>query len=349
MTMPNSSVVSVIIPCRNEERYIGRCLDSVVANEFPQDRLEVLVVDGESDDQTRAIVEDYAQRYPFVRLLSNPRRITPVAINTGIRAARGDVIMRMDAHATYAKDYIAKCVQALEQYPADNVGGIMRTIPRKDTVMGRAIAAALSHRFGVGGSDFRVHPKQPKWVDTVFGGCYRRSVFDRVGLFNEALARGQDMEFNLRLKKAGGRTLLVPDIVSSYYARADLLTFVRHNYGNGKWAILPFLHSSVMPVSWKQLVPLVFVATLLALGGMSRAGVQAAGIAFFGVAVAYAALTLAGAIGVALSQRDARFLVLMPIAFASLHLAYGVGSLVGVVIASVQWIARRHHPAASSA
>ena len=110
---------------------------------------------------------------------------------------------------------------------------------------------------------FRVHTDEPKWVDTVFGGCYRREVFDRVGLFNENLVRGQDMEFNLRLKKAGGKTLLVPDIVSYYYARSDIKSFWKHNFTNGVWAILPFLYSPIMPVSWRHLVPLIFVTAFL--------------------------------------------------------------------------------------
>lgn len=259
----NLPFVSIIIPCRNERRFIGDCLQSIIDNDYPKERLEVLAVDGMSEDGTRAVIESYAQQYPWIRLIENPKRITPVALNIGIKNAKGEIIIWMSAHNRYDKNYISRCVESLEKYGADNVGGVMKTLPREDSFMAQAIVASLSHRFGVGNSYFRVQTNKPKWVDTVFGGCYRREVFDRVGLFNENLVRGQDMEFNLRLKKAGGKTLLVPDIVSYYYARSDLKSFWKHNWANGVWAVLPFLYSPITPVSWRHLVPLIFVSSLL--------------------------------------------------------------------------------------
>ena len=255
--------VSVIVPCRNEEKFIGRCLDSIIANDFPKDGLEVLVIDGMSEDGTRKIVEEYVQKYPSIRFLNNLKKNTPCALNIGIKNAKGELILWMSAHNHYENNYISRCVESLNKYGADNVGGIMKTLPQEDNFTGQTIAASLSHRFGVWNSYFRIHTNEPKWVDTVFGGCYRKEVFDRVGLFNENLVRGQDMEFNLRLKKAGGKTLLVPNIVSYYYARSDIKSFWKHNWTNGVWAILPFLYSPIMPVSWRHLVPLIFVTSLL--------------------------------------------------------------------------------------
>jgi len=139
----------------------------------------------------------------------------------------------------------------------------MITLPAQDTLIGKAIAKSLSCRFGVGNSYFRTGTDKPKWVDTVFGGCYRKEIFSKVGLFNESLPRGQDMEFNLRLKRAGFKTLLVPNIVSYYYAKPDMKSFIKHNYINGVWAILPFKYSKIMPVSLRSLVPLFFVVSLL--------------------------------------------------------------------------------------
>ena len=324
--MNDLPLVSLIIPCRNEERFIGACLESVLANDYPNVRLEVVVVDGMSKDGTRAIVEGFARQHAFIRLLDNPKKITPTALNIGIAHAKGEIIMRMDAHARLEDDYISRCVEALNKYGADNVGGIMKTLPENGSLLGRAIVLSLSHRFGVGNSHFRIHTNEPRWVDTVFGGCYRRQIFDQIGPFNEDLARGQDIEFNLRLKKAGGRTLLVPDIVSYYYARSDMKSFWKHNWTNGLWAILPFLYSPVMPVSWRHLVPLAFVLGLF--GSATLALMWPVGLwMVVGIAGAYAMANLTASTHVAARERDIRYLVAMPVVFASFHLGYGLGSV----------------------
>jgi GT2 family glycosyltransferase len=322
--------VSIIIPCRNEETFIGNCLSSVIANDYPKDHLEALVIDGMSEDGTRAAIENYARHYPWVRVVENPKKITPVALNIGIKNAKGEIIIWMSAHNRYEKDYVSRSVASLEKYGADNVGGSMRTLPREDTFTGKAIVASLSHRFGVGNSYFRLMPEEPKWVDTVFGGCYRREIFDRVGLFNENLVRGQDMEFNLRLKKAGGKTLLVPDVVSYYYARSDIKSFWKHNFANGEWAILPFLYSPIIPVSWRHLVPLIFVVCLL-------------GSAFLGlfwtpffylfliILCSYVLANLGASFQIAFKKQNIKYFVAMPFVFGSLHFAYGLGSLWGLL------------------
>ena len=321
--------VSIIIPCRNEEKFIGDCLDSIVANNYPKEKLEVLAIDGMSEDGTRAVIEGYAKEYPWIRLIENRKKITPVGLNLGITNAKGKIIIWMSAHNQYEKEYISRSVGSLERYGADNVGGIMRTLPREDSFVGRGIVASLSHRFGVGNSYFRVHTDEPKWVDTVFGGCYRKGVFDRVGLFNENLVRGQDMEFNLRLKKAGGKILLVPDIVSYYYARSDIKSFWKHNFTNGVWAILPFLYSPIMPVSWRHLVPLVFVTVLL---GSAFLGLFWAPFFYLFLIImgSYGLGNLGASLQIALEKRSIRYIVAMPLIFGALHFAYGLGSLWGV-------------------
>src|SRR6266513_1865168 len=216
---PRVPTVSVIVPCRDEERYIARCLDSIAATDYPRERLEVLVVDGMSEDRTRAIVADYGARYPFIRLLDNPGRIPPTAVNTGIRAARGEILVRVDAHGVYPPNYIPALVAALEQTGADSVGGVLVTLPANDTAIAQGIAIAMSHPFGVGNSYFRVGVREPRWVDTIAFFCCRRETFERVGLFDETLARDEDSEFNGRLIQAGGRILLVPHVTAQYYAR----------------------------------------------------------------------------------------------------------------------------------
>jgi len=321
-------LVTIIIPCRNEEKFIGGCLDSIIANDYPKERLEVLAIDGMSEDGSQAVIESYSKTYPWIRLIKNPKKITPIALNKGILDSKGELILWMSAHNRYEKDYISRSVESLNKYGADNVGGIMTTLPRIDNFTGRAIAASLSHRFGVGNSYFRVMPKEPKWVDTVFGGCYRREVFDRVGLFNENLVRGQDMEFNLRLKKAGGKTLLVPDIVSYYYARSDLKSFWKHNWVNGVWAILPFLYSPIMPVSWRHLVPLVFVIGLL---GSVLLGFAWAPFFYLFLIIlgSYGLANLGASFQIALEKRNLKYFVVMPFVFGALHFSYGLGSLYG--------------------
>jgi cellulose synthase/poly-beta-1,6-N-acetylglucosamine synthase-like glycosyltransferase len=321
---------SIIVPCRNEERFIGPCLDSIVASDFPKEQLEVLVVDGMSTDGTRQIIGEFVRKHPFVQLLDNPKHVTPCAMNTGIRAARGEFILWMSAHNSYERDYISKSVKAVQEFTADNVGGIIVPTQRTPSFVGKCIVTAISHRFGVGSSFFRIHTPEPRWVDTVFGGCYRRAVFQKIGLFNEQLVRGQDMELNLRLKKAGGRILLVPGVVSYYHARSDLRSFWTHNWGNGVWAILPFAYSEIMPVSWRHLTPLVFVCSVFGTAVLSFYAPLFLWL-FVAIVSAYGAANLAAALHVAWRERDLRFLALMPAIFALLHVGYGVGSLWGVV------------------
>ena len=239
-------LVSVVVPCRNEERHIAQCLDSILACDFPQERLEILVVDGCSDDGTRAILARYAERYARIHVLDNPKRITPTALNIGVLAARGEIIMRMDAHVIYPASYISQLVGALEETGADNVGGIIATLPGDDSATARAIAVGLSHPLGVGNSYFRVGSRERRWTDAVSFGCYRRQVFERIGLFDEELVRNQDDEFDLRLIKHGGRVLLLPEVVSQYYARRSLRQVARmfYQYGYFKpparsWSVSP--------------------------------------------------------------------------------------------------------------
>jgi glycosyltransferase involved in cell wall biosynthesis len=328
--------VSIVIPCRNEAGFIARCLDSIVANGYPKDRLEVLVVDGMSEDGTRQILSRYAQTYPFVRTVDNPKRTTPYAFNEGIRSSRGDLIMLMSAHATYEEHAIERSVNYSKTRGADNVGGIWKIVPRGDSRMARAVVQALSHPFGVGGARYRTGGlKEPVWADTAAYGCYRRDVFSRVGYFNEDLKHSQDMEFNRRLQKHGGRTLLAPDIEIYYFARTDFGHFIRHNFRNGQWAILPFCYSDVMPVSPRHLVPLAFVCALFGLTVASFVS-PISRLMLWGVLAAYGASCLLASLSVWRRTSDIITALLAPAAFLSLHLSYGVGSAAGVIQAA--WI-----------
>ncbi|MDP3910739.1 MAG: glycosyltransferase family 2 protein, partial [Gemmatimonadales bacterium] len=246
--------VTVILPCRNEARYIGPCLDSILSASYAPERLEVLVVDGMSDDGTRAVVAEYAAAHPRIQLLDNPSRIVPTALNVGIRAAAGDVIARMDAHVVYPPEYLPRLVAALEESGADNVGGCIITLPADGTAVAQAIAIALGHPFGVGNSHFRIGARAARLVDTVPFGCYRRDVFARIGEFDEELVRNQDDEFNHRLVASGGRVLLLPDVVSYYYARGSFRQVARMFYQYG--AFKPLVARKVGRImTLRQLVP----------------------------------------------------------------------------------------------
>jgi hypothetical protein len=225
----------------------------------------------------------------------------------------------------------------------------MKTVPAKETIVGRAIVAALSHPFGVGNSYFRIHAADPKWVDTLFCGCYRRDVFDRLqtaaagrpgvaresaatgdgGPFNVELARGQDMDFHLRLKRIGGKILLIPSISSFYVAPSDLSSFWRQSWNNGVWAILPFAYSDGIPIALRHLVPCGFVvATLgtLAVGSVLRSSLWTCGA----LLTAYGAANIGASLLVAWRERSLAKVFIMPVMFVTLHAAYGLGSLWGI-------------------
>ena len=318
--------VSVVLPCRKEQQYIGRCLDSILVGEYPIERLEILVVDGMSEDGTRAIVEEYARRHSTIRLISNPKRTVPAAINLGIAQATGELILRMDAHVEYPADYISSLVRWLLGTGADNVGGACVTMPANQSATARAIAAALSHFFGIGNGDFRLGTGEPRWVDTVPFGCFRRDVFDRFGRFDEDLVRNQDDEFNHRLIRAGGRVLLIPSIRSRYYARASLRDLARMYYQYGYFK--PLVVRKVGGVmTGRQLVPPVFVGTMILTAAVAPWLPNAVVVCAL-VAAGYAAadIVVSGLLGL---EEGVRVAIVLLVVFPVLHLAYGLGYLRG--------------------
>ena len=340
--MSNYSLVSAIVLCRNEEKFIGKCLDSIIANDYPKEKLEVLVVDGMSEDRTREIVEKYRKEHLFIRLINNSKKLTPFAFNEGIRNSNGELVMIMSAHATYGKDYIKKCVSASHKYNAENVVGIWKILPRGDGFIDKAIVLALSSSFGVGNAKYRTDSdkkKEAEYVDTGAYGCYKKSVFENVGLFNENLSRGQDMEFNLRLKMAGGKTILVPDAVVYYSARTDFKSFYKHNFRNGVWAIIPFKYSTMLPVSFRHLVPLAFVSSLI-ISGILSLFLPIFIWPFLFIICSYFLCNIYFSIKIAVKKKDIRYFFMMPIIYSSLHTTYGLGSLWGllkVIISKQFW------------
>ena len=323
--------VSVVIPCRDEVLSIEGCIDSLIADSYPKDRLEILVVDGMSMDGTREIVEAYARGHAFIRLLDNPEKITPVALNIGITNAKGELIVLLGAHAACTNEYISKCVKAIGEYAADSVGGILRTLPANDTTMAQAIAIGLSHPFGVGNAYFRIGSSEARRVDTVPFGCYRKEVFDRIGLFDERLVRNQDIEFNTRLRKAGGKIYMTPTIRSYYYARSSLGGLWRQSFQNGRWNIYTTALTG-MSLALRHFVPLGFVA------GLFGSGLLAISLPTFRwVFGTTSAVYLVAAIIASLRSprsKHAGSRAFLPLVFLVLHLSYGLGSLWGMLTAA---------------
>lgn len=321
--------VSIIIPCRNEELLIGKCLDSILANTFPRDRMEILVVDGMSTDATVSILNSYRRNYPLIHILANKRKIIPVAMNIGIKHATGNVIMKMDAHTTYNKDYIAKCIEYLQKYHADNVGGILVNRPRNNSTISRSIALCLSHKFGSGNSYFKTGSDRVRFVDTVAFGCYPKEVFLRIGLYNEHLVRSSDMELNIRLKKVGGKILLAPDIVGYYYADTSFYEFWRHNFKDGVWATYPFKFTRSI-FRFRHFIPLLFVGAFVGSFVLSVIFPLFFPV-FFSIVFLYMLALFITALDIAFKQKDIRYLFFIPVALVLRHVGYGMGSWWGCI------------------
>ncbi len=338
-------MVSIIIPCRNEEKYIAKCLDSVVSQDYAKENLEVLIVDGMSGDKTREIVKRYSEKYPFVKLLNNAKKFTCFAFNIGLKASRGKIIIIMGAHAGYEKDYVSKCVRYLKEYNADNVGGVIKTRPSKNTLFAKTIALVLSHPFGAGGATFRTLSRKinegeesklssspfaaAREVDTVFGGCYKREVFDKVGLFNEKLLRSQDFEFNKRLRKADGKILLVPEITVYYYPSSTFIAFLKHNFNDGFWVTYP-LKFGIKIFALRHLLPLFFVSGLIVLLFLSFFS-NAFSSLFFLAIFLYVFVAGFFSLKIALKEKDFKLIIILPLIFANRHFGYGIGSILGLL------------------
>ncbi len=320
-------MVSIIVPCRNEADWIARCLESILFNDYPRDRLEVLVVDGMSDDGTRTVAAKYVDQYPFIRLLENPRKITPAALNIGVAGSSGEIVMRIDAHYEYPTDYISRLVFSLMNNDADNVGGIVVMHPANDSAMARAIAVAVSHPFGVGNAYYRIGASEPRWVDTVPFGCYRKEVFNRIGYFDEELVRNQDIEFNLRLRKTGGNILLVPDVVLHGHARESLFKMARMYFQYGYFNPL-VIRKLGGRISFRQAIPPLFVLSLL-MGSMLAPLSAWLLFGFVAVLVVYAIATISYSIRSAF-KHGVRCGTALCVVFPTLHISNGLGTLKGV-------------------
>jgi len=325
--------VSVVVPCRNEIPFIRGFLDSILSQDSAGINLKILIADGISDDGTRQILDPYAQNCPNLRVIENRGKIASTGLNAAIRAAKGEVIIRMDAHTEYAPDYIRNCVQLLEETGADNVGGPALT--RADGFMAQAIALAFHSAFTHGGSNFH-NARYEGFVDTVPYGCWRKSTLDRIGLFDESLDRNQDDELNFRIISAGGKIWQSPTVASWYRPRTRLRDLFRQYFQYGFWKVAVIRkHRSL--ASWRHVVPAATLACgvflVFGLIGGLLAGASRLSHALFTICALLAGLYMIASLRAALNaaaRNGWRFLPILPIVFATHHVAYGLGFLSGL-------------------
>jgi len=337
--MEKLPLVSIIMPIRNEANFIRKSLGSLLAQDYPPEMMEILIVDGMSDDGTRKIIQELMKErgeilktaapghhgngdQTSIVLLDNPGRIVPKALNIGLRQARGDIIMRMDGHCLVDTDYVRRCVELLRKTGGDNVGGTLKT--QGKNLMGRAVSVATSSPFGVGGARFR-YTNRPGWVDTVFPGVFHREVFDRIGGFDEELVRNQDDEFNFRLLQAGGRIWLDPSILVTYYVRSSFRSLWRQYFQYGFYKVR-VIQKRRQVASWRHLVPAAFVSGLVFTSLLSLI----TGNKLWGFMVAGPYLLTNVLASLWTARRDWLTLPLLPLVFGSLHCSYGLGFLFGL-------------------
>jgi glycosyltransferase involved in cell wall biosynthesis len=318
--------VSVIIPVRNERTALGPCLEAVLAQTYPVDALEIIVVDAESCDGTREIAAEYARRDGRLRLLTNPACSIPAGLNVGIRAARGDVIARVDARTRLAPDYLQTAVSLLGTTGADNVGGPVRSVTR--TAVGQALALAWSSRIGLGGASARYGDGEEQWTDTVYLGVVPRRVFDAIGLYDESITQDEDTEFNYRLRARGGRILVSPRLRTSYVNDPSLGRIALKNFQFGACKVAVWRKHPGM-LQARHLVPPAFVAAL-ALGPVLMAIHGAAAVLWLLLLGSYAAACLAVTARSYL-QGGERGALLLPVVLPVMHVSWGTGFLVGAL------------------
>lgn len=321
--MDKNIIVSVVMPVYNEEKHIERCVESLLKQDYPKENMEWLFVDGMSTDKTVEILNEYCEEYPdLIKVVNNPHRVVTYALNIGIESSVGKYIVRLDAHSDYATDYITKCVYYLDTTDADNVGGVAET--KAQGFVGNAIAKMLSSKFGVGNSEFRTNGKDG-YVDTVPFGAFRRSVFEKLGLFDERLIRSEDNEINYRIRKNGGKIYMNNEIKLTYYCRDTIKGITNMAFKNGLWTIITM---KVCPgtMGLRHFIPFAFVMSVLGLSALSFVH-----IAFLWMLVAelvlYFGLGTYSAFEKTKKVHEILFLLLM---YPIFHMSYGIGSLCGL-------------------
>jgi len=320
-----TDMVSVVIPIYNEEKFISNLVDSIVQQDYDKNKFEVIFVDGNSTDKTVDILnKEIKDKDVNYRIIFNPDKITPKSVNIGIKEAKNEIIIRLDAHSKYPVNYISKCVYYMNNVDADNVGCLVKTV--SDSKIGKIIANVVSSKFGVGNSNFRTN-SDSGYVDTVPFGTFRRELFNKIGYLNEELPRSEDNEFNNRIIKNGGKVYLFNDIEVEYYPRETILKLMKMGFENGKWAIYT---GYIIPGSMKlrHFIPLFFVIGLI-LGIIVILMKLKLLTLIFGLILAlYLLLDIIFTIKNVML--DGFIQVISLIIYPLFHISYGIGSIFGI-------------------
>lgn len=320
--------ISTMIVARNESKYIEKSLNSLINQDYPKDRYEIIIIDGDSEDGTLDIVQrvinDNKHQNLTFKIIRNPKRILASGWNLGIQNSQGEYVVRIDAHSIVERNFLSKCLEVMMKVDdAVCVGGCMNS----DTIgnKGKAISYVLSSPFGVGNSKFR-YSKTPGYVDTVAFGLYRKSIFDQVGYFDETLKRNQDIDMHSRMKAVGGKFYLDPSIIVTYYARNTVKSMMRQGYQNGKWNLLVFKKNH-HALSLRHVVPLFFIMGIMitAILGIFH---------FYFWYLLGLVIILHLAVGFLFSIKRTRTMqfMVMPLLFLLLHMSYGIGSFCGIFV-----------------
>jgi glycosyltransferase involved in cell wall biosynthesis len=321
--------VSIICPTYNEEKYIEKCIKSIISQNFSKEQFEVLFIDGGSSDSTVNIIKKFQKKYSFIKLLNNPNKIVPYAMNIGIRAALGSIVIRIDAHSLYPENYVKVLVANLIKMNADNVGAICETDVLNKNKKTLAIKEVLINPFGVGNSLFRIGVNEITEVDTVPFGCYKKEVFYKHGMYNINLVRNQDIELNKRIKRGGGKIYLIPEISCTYYAREKFIEIIKNNFQNGKWNILTVYFTKVFDsLSIRHFIPLLFFLSLFIPLFLSILYLKLILITMITLVAYFVVLTV---VSLRISLNKKINFIYLFLAFIFLHISYGFGSFIGIL------------------
>lgn len=321
--------VSVIIPCRNEEKSIFACLEGLQQQTYPMEEVEIVIADGMSTDRTRTEIERFIKATPkfSVRVIDNPEKTIPSALNRAVETSRGEFIIRMDAHSRPLSEYIRLSIAHLENNIADNVGGVWKIRPGDETWIARSIAEAASHKLGVGNALYR-YSTRAEYVDTVPFGAFRKSLFEKIGKFDESLLTNEDYEFNARILQSGGKVFLDPAIQCEYFARPTLQSLARQYWRYGFWK-LKMLRKYPLTLKMRQLLPPVFVFSLFLTGVLAIWIIPLSWFLSAEILLYLISLCLAS-IPAARKGKEIRFILGIPLAIATMHLSWGSGFLLSI-------------------
>lgn len=320
--------ISIVIPCYNEEKYVERSLLSLVRSDYEQALVEIIIIDGGSTDRSLTIINDYLTQYPNIKVIDNPKKITPVSLNIGVHNATGEYIMIASAHAQFPPDYLSTLMLYLKQMKCDCIGGGIDTRIINSTPVSEAIVKILSSPFGVGNSSFRTEKGPVIYVDTVPFGIYKKSLFEEVGYYNEQLVRNHDIELSKRLIQNGRKIVLVSSVRCTYFAREDFMKFAENNFSNGVWNIITFfITKQLRSLSPRHFVPLIFILSLIIPAILSllidRNFIVISLLSF----LLYATFIISASFRI--RDKSAKFIYVLW-GLIVLHFSYGIGSLAGL-------------------